>query len=413
MITIRKLNIAVVVLLLPFAGGCVQQQIIKANPTKLKTASEDIPDSAILDIGVAIFDPGIADDLGVREEREENRNIFPEVRKAEARYMAYQMKRVLEDAGNWGAVRVLPKASKGTDLMVFSEILSSDGEILKLRVTVVDATGHQWLDKKYEDRASKYAYKDYVPSRGDPFLDLYNSVANDLLAIRQKMTVGQLENIRRVAELRFAGDLSAEVFGDYLEERKGQYEVRRLPSVDDPMVARMMRIRQREYMYIDTLDEYYAGMYRQMDQPYADWRKFTFEEAQALRELKAAARNRMLAGAAMIIGGIMVDSKSDTQAARIAGASGVIGGVAVFKSGMDRAKESKLHFEAMKELGESMEAQVAPMVVEVEGQTVELTGTVDAQFDEWRVILRDIYAAETGIIVEEQDAALNPGGIRP
>ncbi|MCZ6499357.1 MAG: hypothetical protein O6844_02560, partial [Gammaproteobacteria bacterium] len=129
MITIRKLNIAVVVLMLAFTGGCVQQQIIKANPTKLKTASEDIPDSAILDIGVAIFDPGIADDLGVREEREENRNIFPEVRKAEARYMAYQMKRVLEDAGNWGAVRVLPKASKGTDLMVFSEILSSDGEI--------------------------------------------------------------------------------------------------------------------------------------------------------------------------------------------------------------------------------------------------------------------------------------------
>jgi len=67
----------------------------------------------------------------------------------------------------------------------------------------------------------------------------------------------------------------------------------------------------------------------------------------------------------------------------------------------------------MKELGESMEAQVAPMVVEVEGQTVELTGTVDAQFDEWKVILRDIYAAETGIIVEEQDAGLNAGPIRP
>jgi hypothetical protein len=227
------------------------------------------------------------------------------------------------------------------------------------------------------------------------------------------MMVRDLENIRRVAELRFAGELSPEVFGDYLEQNKGQYEVRRLPSLDDPMVARMMRIRQREYMYVDTLDQYYADLYRQMDQPYADWRKFTFEEAVALRELRAAARNRKLMGALMVVGGIIVDSKSDTQAARIAGASGVIGGVAVFKSGMDRSKESQLHFEAMKELGESMEAQVAPMVVEVEGQTVELTGTVDAQFDEWKVILRDIYAAETGIIVEEQDAALNAGPIRP
>ena len=407
--TTRKFNIAGALLTLAFAGGCVQQQIIKANPTRLKTASQDIPDSAVLDIGVAIFDPGVADDLGVREAQEESRNIFPEVRKAEARYMAYQLKRVLENAGNWGAVRVLPKASKGTDLMVFGKILSSDGEVIKLRVTAVDATGHLWLDKKYEDRASKYAYKDYVPSRGDPFLDLYNSIANDLLAIHQRMAFGQHENIRRVAELRFAGDLSAEVFGDYLAEHKGQYKVRRLPSVDDPMVARMMRIRQREYMYIDTLDEYYADLYRQMDQPYADWRRFTFEEAQALRELKAAARNRKLAGLAMIVGGVIVDSKSNTQAARIVGASGVIGGIAVFKSGMDRGKEAKLHFEAMKELGESMEAQVAPMVVEVEGQTVELTGTVDAQFDEWRVILRDIYAAETGIIVGDQDAALDPG----
>ena len=407
--TPRKFNIAIVLSMLAFAGGCVQHQIIKANPTRLQTASQDIPDSTVLDVGVAIFDPGVADDLGVREEQEESRNIFPEVRKAEARYMAFQLKRGLENSGNWGAVRVLPKASKGTDLMIFGKILSSDGEVLKLRVTAVDATGHRWLDKKYEDRASKYAYKDYVPSRGDPFLDLYNSVANDLLAIHQQMTVGQLENIRRVAELRFAGDLSAEVFGDYLVERKGLYEVRRLPSVDDPMVARMLRIRQREYMYIDTLDEYYADLYRQMDQPYADWRKFTFEEAQALRELKAAARNRKLAGLAMIVGGVVVDSKSNTQAARIAGASGVIGGIAVFKSGMDRGKEAKLHFEAMKELGESMEAQVAPMVVEVEGQTIELTGSVDAQFDEWRVILRDIYAAETGIIVGELDTALDPG----
>ncbi|MCZ6560697.1 MAG: hypothetical protein O6931_07385 [Gammaproteobacteria bacterium] len=411
--TAGKIKLSIVVLMLPFAGACVQQEIIKANPTPLKTASQDFPDTAVLDIGVAIFDPGIADDLAVREEKEEKRNIFPEVRKAEARYMAYQMKRVLEDSGAWGAVRVLPKASSGSDLMVFGEILSSDGEILKLRIKAVDAAGHKWLDKKYEDRASKYAYKDYVPSRGDPFLDLYNSIANDLLAVRQQMTVRDLENIRRVAELRFAGELSPEVFGDYLEQNKGQYEVRRLPSVEDPMVARMMRIRQREYMYVDTLDQYYATLYRQMDQPYADWRKFTFEEAIALRELRAAARNRKLMGALMVIGGIVVDSKSDTQAARIAGASGVIGGVAVFKSGMDRSKESQLHFEAMKELGESMEAQVAPMVVEVEGQTVELTGTVDAQFDEWKVILRDIYAADTGIIMEEQDAALNAGSIRP
>jgi hypothetical protein len=408
-----KFYTGIVFLIVLLVSGCVQQNIIKANPTRLIKAGAEIQDSTVLDVGIVIFDPGLESNLDEQATEEDSRNIFPEVRKAEARYMAYQVKRVLEDTGNWGAVRVLPKVTAGMDLIVFGEIISSDGEILKLEIEAVDATGQQWLKKRYQDKASKYAYKEYIPSRGDPFQDLYHAIANDLLAVRQKMTEDQLTNVRRVAELRFAGDLSPEVFGDYLENRRGKYRVRRLPSTDDPMVGRMLRIRQREYMYVDTLDEYYAGLYRQMDQPYSEWRKYTFEEAQALRELKASARNRLLAGGLMVIGGIAASQKSHTQAGQLASTGAIIGGITAIKSGLDKSKESKLHFEAIKELSESMEAQVAPLVVDVEGQTVELTGTVDAQFDEWRDILREIYAAETGFIVDEQGGVPIPDGARP
>ena len=36
------------------------------------------------------------------------RNITPEVRRAEANYMAYFAKNLLQSTGNWGAVRVVP-----------------------------------------------------------------------------------------------------------------------------------------------------------------------------------------------------------------------------------------------------------------------------------------------------------------
>ncbi|MCP4090054.1 MAG: hypothetical protein GY746_09705, partial [Gammaproteobacteria bacterium] len=39
---------------------------------------------------------------------------------------------------------------------------------------------------------------------------------------------------------------------------------------------------------------------------------------------------------------------------------------------------------------------VEPLVVEVEGQTHRLTGSAEEKYREWRRLLHDIYATETG-----------------
>jgi hypothetical protein len=39
--------------------------------------------------------------------------------------------------------------------------------------------------------------------------------------------------------------------------------------------------------------------------------------------------------------------------------------------------------------------------VELEGQTVTLSGSAEAQYEEWRRLLKDIYAAETGFASSE------------
>jgi hypothetical protein len=54
-----------------------------------------------------------------------------------------------------------------------------------------------------------------------------------------------------------------------------------------------------------------------------------------------------------------------------------------------------MHLESLQELGESLENEVAPRVIDLQDRTITLTGTVEEQYAQWREILADIYAAET------------------
>ena len=75
----------------------------------------------------------------------------------------------------------------------------------------------------------------------------------------------------------------------------------------------------------------------------------------------------------------------------------VIGGFEVFRSGQQMANDAKVHEAALKELGESFQADVAPVLDEVEGRTLKLSGSVDAQYAEWRRTLRELFSKETGL----------------
>ena len=52
----------------------------------------------------------------------------------------------------------------------------------------------------------------------------------------------------------------------------------------------------------------------------------------------------------------------------------------------------------MEELSTSFDDEVKPMVVEIEGTQHRLTGTADAQYEEWRNLLLELYLAETGFV---------------
>ncbi|MBA3564121.1 MAG: hypothetical protein H0W33_08975 [Gammaproteobacteria bacterium] len=380
------------------AGGCVSYDVRKANAEPVIEAEHDIPEQQLLDVGVAVLDPGIPEDEAEREKQ----GVFPEVRKTEARLVAYEARDTLQSTSQWGAVRMVPRDASSVDVLVTGEMLESDGEILRVRFHVEDATGRVWLDKEYEDLASKFAYREDIELEEDPFQDIYNSLANDMLAVRKELGSPAATEIRQVARLRFASELSPYAFGNYLakDEQEGRYSIERLPAEGDPMLERVEDIRQRDYLFIDTLDAHYAGFSQDVQIPYDDWRKYSYEEVIALREVRRSARNRMLAGIGTVIGGAVMAGKADSYIGQVGGYAGVVGGIGIFKSGLDRRKESQIHEDALRELADSLQSELKPMVVDIEGKTVTLTGTVDAQYEEWRRLLKDIYTAETGVVVD-------------
>ena len=94
--------------------------------------------------------PGIAD-------ADVDENIYPEIRRAEAAFVARELALVLDDQGVWGASRVVPSPDYISDVVVSGSIEQSDGESLVLNIEARDARGRVWLDKAYSGSTSRYA----------------------------------------------------------------------------------------------------------------------------------------------------------------------------------------------------------------------------------------------------------------
>ena len=368
------------------------------GPVPIVSAQAEIPEHLLMDVGIQVFDRG-----ELPEDEAEDFGISAEVRDAEARFMPIHLKNTMQKTGQWGAVRVVPAGTEGSEVLVRGKIEQSDGEILELQIDAYDATGIRWFGKLYKAEIDAKSYDGTEQGVKDAFQDLYNTIANDLASHKMSLTPQQIENIRRVSELRFAAGLVPDVYGQHIvADADGIYQIQRLPAVDDPMLARVRSIRERDYLLIDTVNGHYDSFYVEMFEPYANWRKFRSEEAAALREVNRQATNRKLIGAAAIIGAIALqvfgNDEVSANTSTLQNAM-IVGGALAVKSGFDKGAEAKIHEDALRELGTSFETEVSPFVVEVEGETVELTGSAEAQYQTWRALLHKIHLSETGLTV--------------
>lgn len=323
-------------------------------------------DQDFVDVGLVIFDAGIPAD----ESTHSKLGVFPEIRKAEAKYMPVILREILINSGDWGVVRVLPEPLESSELLVTGTIQHSDGQRLELHIAARDAAGMQWLDRVYTGTTTPADYPVKVP--GDPFMEVYQEIAADLLAVRQQMSARQLANLRQIALMRYASALAPEVFGSYLAPTpEGGYTLVRLPAEDDPMLARVIRIRNQEYLFIDTVDEQYAQLAEEMAPTYNLWRQYGAEQAEYRDEYQSRVGSR------------------DSQGRR--------GSFVALEQTYNAYKWSKIHEQDLDELALGFNNEVAPTVMEVSGTVFKLTGSLNTQYTEWRAILQRIFALETGL----------------
>ena len=418
----RRLGLYVVVL--GFLAGCTQSEVRLAHSVALVPATESIPEDQLLDVNVVLFDPGVPEGEVEKDVAEEllKEGTFINIRRAESRYMAVALRDTLQKSSQWGSVWVTPEPSNAADINVTAEILYSDGDEVHLAVKAVDASGRVWIDDEYGMSTAAGAYNRQRYPDLDPYQDVFNSIANDLVTQRMRLSADRIDEIHEIAELRFAGELSPEAFGDYVaEDRNGTYELKRLPAEDDPQFDRTQRVREREHVFVDTLNEHYADFYLKAADSYDGWREYAREEAIAVKELQLSSRWRTGMGIATIVASVLYGANSDGRFSdRIVRDTLMYMGMDLIKTARVRREEKRLHAEALEELSTSFDDDVKPMVVEIEGVQHRLTGTAEIQYEEWQELLRQLYREETGFAsdieihteeIAEDEAAATPDAV--
>jgi hypothetical protein len=321
-------------------------------------------DASRLDVGIVVFDPGIPADASTHSKL----GIFPEIRKAEAKYMPVMLRDALNDTDAWGVVRVLPEALDSSELLVTGTLLHSDGQRLAFHIKAIDASGALWLDQTYTGTATPADYVEKV----DPFLEVYTRVSADLLAARQHRSPAELVAVRQLAELRYASALAPQVFESYLARTpEGRYSLLRLPAEGDPMLDRVLRIRDQEFRFVDIVDEQYTRLGEEMASTYQLWRQYGAEQAEYRNEYQERVSSR------------------ESQGRR--------GSFAALEQSYNAYKWSKIHEQDLDELALGFNNEVAPTAMEVSGTVFNLSGSLDTQYAEWREILQRIFALESGL----------------
>lgn len=344
------------------------QSLAPVAPARVELVVRDTPPppQRALEIGLVVLDPGTGgDSLSNRQQ-----GVFEDVRSAESRYLPFALRRALVDSNQWGAVRVLPGSDPGYELLVSGRILVSNGAELSLALTVRDSLDTVWLEKTYSMVAGENAYLEAERRLRRPFQDLYHEFANDLYQLKRGRSDAELQRIREVSELRYAADLLPDAFRSYLgRDESGLISVQRLPARDDPMIGRIRRVRAQEYLFIDTTDEQYAELYTEMTPVYDLWRQYLREQLAYRESWEARLAER------------------DTPRR---------GSYEAMKQTYNNYKWEKIQREEMRTLAEGFDNEVAPTAMELEGTVVQLSGSLDQRYREWRDLLRQIYRLETG-----------------
>ena len=392
---INKLKIFILLSMAIILNACSTIQYGVREDVKPIMAKYEVRESQLLNVSIKQFEPG-----ELPKDEDDRRGLSEEIRNSEARYMPIHLKHTMQRTGYWGNVRVIPDDNEASEVIVKGKILNSDGEKIEIKIEVSDAANKKWFSKSYNETVSADQHKITEIEKKDRFQNLYNQISNDIIEKRLQIKSAEIKRIKEIAEIRFANFIAPEIFSSYMDkDKQGKIVLKKLPSQNDSMLIRVQAVKARDEMLVDTINNYYDIYYSEIWESYDNWRKYRSEELKTIRENENKALTQKLLGAAAIIGAIALSASKNSDVVErtdllrtvmIAG-----GGYAVY-SGIQTSKESEINKEAIEELGASFESEVEPVLIDVNGKTMVLTGTADQQYEKWRHLLKQIYVNETG-----------------
>ena len=138
-----------------------------------------------------------------------------------------------------------------------------------------------------------------------------------------------------------------------------------------------------------------------MADSYGMWQEQSFAELKAEHEARNEAIGKAVAGVGLIALSVLsaiAGANSDSYGGAAAGTTGAIVagqvGIGMLGDSSKMNEEAKFHKDALNELGQSVDGEMAPQVVEFEKSSKKLIGNAKDQFAQWRAFLKRMYNQE-------------------
>jgi hypothetical protein len=380
----------------PYAVGParMQEKIVVADSNREKHEAVD------LSVLVLPLDPNLPNNTDEYAEE----GIWPELRRAEGNRFAVKIRDALSENGTFRSARVVPGKDATGNLYVGGKILQSNGENIKLSITVTAITGEVLIKNKvYSHRVKEYELENpRNRSDYDLYQPIFDEIAWDISKKVQKLPERQVTDMNIVEELRFGESFSPEYFSSYMEtSEKGITRLTSAPADEDMMLKRTRELRIRDKLFIDDLQKDYNNFSIQMWDAYQLWQRQSYVESKAARKAKTKEIGKKILGVVALAGGIALaatagDTNSSGAAAQALGGTVLAAaGFGVVASSVGDSADAAMHKESMNELGRSLNIDLAPKVIQMEERTVELKGDASEQYSIWRNFLLDLYELDT------------------
>jgi len=358
-----------------------------------------------LDVAIPVFNPGFPIDQNtgnVDYEELGEMDIWPQLRRAEAKRFAIQTKQAMEKTKAFGSISNVPDANTTADLFILGTVNHSDSEEVILGVTVMDSSGEIWGQQDFEHTVSQYFFRDAENKGENPYEPVFTQITDYVYDLLKGLSEDDKQTIKNTTMVRYAQYYSPEVFNQYIDstiKKKGKlkyykFDLVGMPADDDNMIKRIETLRAQDLLFVDKLQNQFEAFDAETEVAYRRWQEETLPQVAKAREAKAERNTKVALG---VLAGVAAALLAKNSGSSMGQAASIVGGVAAAWSLKDayQANESlKVHRAVIDEMGQGLDIDLSPTVMDFKDKSIELTGTASEQYQQWKAHLRDIYELE-------------------